>query len=497
MGKHHKQNKQHRKIVFAIMTAVLLQSFPYESIVYAKEAGTQSSEGKGNEDGVQSTTAAQKSGTAEGTQGSKDTKSAGKTVHEKAKLAAADLRCGNTQKIVLPQEVPAESQVTYSSADEQVAAVSQGIIIAYAPGQTVITITAEYNGEVWEFEQAVTVRLSSFVLKAYENNSYLIDSPRYLLSTQNMTVAKGKTARMRAVVGKGCITGISFESSDEEIIQVKKEGAYCNITGVAVGKAAVTVIYEIGSKTKEVKMNVTVTEPVIPVSNPVNAKKYKKTAEWEGDYVYFGHYEQDNDLSNGSEMILWRVLQVTDETVLLLSDSYLDSRPYHETFEAVTWKDSDIRAWLNQDFKNRAFTGAEAAVLIKNTVTTKSNPLYGDGTDIVTKDYVYLLSSEEAADPAYGFYPKYDAASVTRKATATEYTKANDGAGNSENCGCWWLRDNGVSLHFGAYVFSNGKITYTYFVGRRNDGVRPVICLDLSKISFTVSRDDYPVIVAD
>lgn len=419
--------------------------------------------------------------------------SAAKTVYKKVTLEPADLRCGNTVKIVLPQEVPAQSKLTYASTNRGVADVEHGVIVAYAPGTAVISITAEYEKQVWEFEQSVTVKKAAFQLKVYANNSYLIDSARSLAAATNMSVAKGKTARMRAIVGKGCITGISFYSSDESVATVKKDGAYCKITGVNVGKAVVTAVYEIGTEKKELKMNVSVTSPKIPVSNPVNASRYNRTAQWQGDYVYFGRFEQDNDLSNGSEMILWRVLQVTEDSIMLLSDSLLASRPYQETFEEANWRDSDIRAWLNSEFMSRAFTGAEVSAMLENEVTTAANPVYSNESEVVTKDYVYLLSSQEVTNPVYGFYPSSAYNTATRKAVRTEYALANDGDAHN----CWWLRDNSLSLYFGAYISSGGKVIYESFVGRRNDGVRPVICLDLSKISFAVSGDGYPVVVVD
>ena len=34
------------------------------------------------------------------------------------------------------------------------------------------------------------------------------------------------------------------------------------------------------------------------------------------DHVFFGHYEQDNDLTNGAEAIEWRVLKAVSYTHL-------------------------------------------------------------------------------------------------------------------------------------------------------------------------------------
>ena len=39
-----------------------------------------------------------------------------------------------------------------------------------------------------------------------------------------------------------------------------------------------------------------------------------------GDIIEFGSYEQDNDSSNGSEPIKWRVLEVSDGSALVVSE---------------------------------------------------------------------------------------------------------------------------------------------------------------------------------
>ena len=44
-----------------------------------------------------------------------------------------------------------------------------------------------------------------------------------------------------------------------------------------------------------------------------------------GDHIFFGHYEQDNDLNNGPEPIEWRILEVKGDKILLLSEYILDA----------------------------------------------------------------------------------------------------------------------------------------------------------------------------
>ena len=60
----------------------------------------------------------------------------------------------------------------------------------------------------------------------------------------------------------------------------------------------------------------------------INNKEKLKNAEV-GDYITFGLYEQDNDLSNGKENIEWLILELKDEKALVISKYALDSKPYN------------------------------------------------------------------------------------------------------------------------------------------------------------------------
>ena len=45
------------------------------------------------------------------------------------------------------------------------------------------------------------------------------------------------------------------------------------------------------------------------------------------DHVFFGHYEQDNDLTNGAEAIEWRVLKVENGEALLRDQPVCAGQP--------------------------------------------------------------------------------------------------------------------------------------------------------------------------
>ena len=83
-----------------------------------------------------------------------------------------------------------------------------------------------------------------------------------------------------------------------------------------------------------------------------------------GDMVFFGHYEQDNDLTNGKEAIEWQVVDVQDDGSYILVSRYaLDEKKFNEEYVDVTWKTSTLRKWLNEDFFNTAFSTQEQTVI--------------------------------------------------------------------------------------------------------------------------------------
>ncbi len=135
-----------------------------------------------------------------------------------------------------------------------------------------------------------------------------------------------------------------------------------------------------------------------------------------GDYVTFGSYEQDADLSNGKEPIEWWVLDIKDGKAFLLSKYVLDAQAYDTKFDynvyfetlyytpndfklsdfSTTWEECTLRAWLNDEFYNTAFTESEQESVLLSEVKNLPNSSSGASSGPDTKDYVYLLSEEEA-----------------------------------------------------------------------------------------------------
>ncbi len=202
-----------------------------------------------------------------------------------------------------------------------------------------------------------------------------------------------------------------------------------------------------------------------------------------GDIITFGTYEQDNNMDNGPEPIEWIVLEVRDGKAMLLSKYGLDCIKYHSKLDKVTWEKCSLRAWLNKDFLETAFSENERAAILVTDVDNSdlqgySRSFANDGND--TKDQVFLLSFYEA----FGAYFTTD---EERLCLPTDYAiakKAFKGKNQIDGrpVGCWFLRTAGTYQADVSYVNYYGKLIKSGEVNTTWFMVRPAMWIDLALI---------------
>lgn len=174
-----------------------------------------------------------------------------------------------------------------------------------------------------------------------------------------------------------------------------------------------------------------------------------------GDTVTFGSYEQDNDFSDGNEPIEWIVLDRIDDEILLLSASCLDCRTYNDIpFESVTWEESAIRKWLNEDFYSQAFSDEERQLIMLTENVNPDQSVVGTNGGADTEDRVFLLCEKEARI--------YIGDEMNRDyigaASATEYAVSH-GAHTDETGMCeWWLRTPGTYEYAAQFIETDGNL---------------------------------------
>lgn len=193
----------------------------------------------------------------------------------------------------------------------------------------------------------------------------------------------------------------------------------------------------------------------------------------EGQRVFFGNYDQ----GDGSEKIAWFVIKIEGKKALLLSEKILDEKPYHESYaDEITWEKCSLRAWLNNDFYNKAFSSSEKAriVEVNNTNPAVSGSVYGymfyteGGRN--TKDKVFLLSVEEAES----FYKKFG----SWNCYFTKKVAKQGGYAADINLGpVWWLRSPGAEKNCASMVIASEGIHKSCFEPAwvNTIGVRPAI----------------------
>ena len=202
-----------------------------------------------------------------------------------------------------------------------------------------------------------------------------------------------------------------------------------------------------------------------------------------GSYIYFGKYEQDNDLENGPEPIKWLILDKVDigsERILVISQEALDAVAYDDALltEELTWERSSIRNWLDKTFYPTAFDPVEQLFISEVSLTDDNGELYSEN------DKVFLLNTKEIT--------KYLKTKEARTCRATSYAKAMgvheqryrvlDG---KEYYSCyWWLRSTGETFRSAICIYENGD--FSNIGNSATDdfrGVRPAMWLDLSAVN--------------
>lgn len=197
-----------------------------------------------------------------------------------------------------------------------------------------------------------------------------------------------------------------------------------------------------------------------------------------GDFVVLGAYEQDNNISNGKEIIAWRVLAKDGDNVLLISDKALDSQEYDlaQHGNNTTWEECALRSWLNNSFLNDAFNLNEQSKIVSTTVVADKNPKYGTEQSNTTTDKVFLLGINEIE--------KYFPMDEDRKCAPTEYAKATNVNGNKtvddENLCRWWLRTLGRDGYYALTVSDTGIVGYYGDPYMKYNYVRPAIWVNVS-----------------
>lgn len=243
------------------------------------------------------------------------------------------------------------------------------------------------------------------------------------------------------------------------------------------------------------------------------------------DCVYFGNYWQEDtngdgkaDKQDAKQPIKWRVLSVDGNDAFLIADKNLDMQRYNTSSTSVTWETCTMRSWLNgydssrnsygtdysgngASFIGNAFTAGEQNAILNTTLENADNSYYGTVGGNETTDKVFLLSEEDIANPAYGFfnyelkngngnpvgkigdYSIYDYAKLRYNTGFAKGSDTASGATWTSEIGTewWWLRSPGDYSDNAMLVFHFGVVAQDgYRVYFDNLAVCPALHLNLA-----------------
>ena len=195
------------------------------------------------------------------------------------------------------------------------------------------------------------------------------------------------------------------------------------------------------------------------------------------------------------EPLKWRVLDPS--TGLVLCESIIDSQAYSNTIysygndpyynQSAYWNDaehthyandyatSSIRAWLNDDFYNTAFSSSQKASILTSELENKAYSIsYSEYDSASTIDKVFLLSYSEAQNTSYGFTNNTYSTDI-RGSMGTDYAKAQGLWIAHNKCSNWRLRSASNGSNGDCFVNDTGRIDVTNYVNDTCVGIRPAL----------------------
>ncbi len=221
---------------------------------------------------------------------------------------------------------------------------------------------------------------------------------------------------------------------------------------------------------------ITAFEPMTSASNQENNGYLKETVYW---FKY--------------EPLTWQVLSYDEDTdnAVIITKNIIDTQDYYYSSDERTidgkkvysnnYEYSNIRTWLNETFFKTAFNDSQSATITKTTLTNKAfSEAYSKFDANDTTDGIYLLSTTEAKEYGYGYYPETDASPIA----GTDYAKSQGLLINKSGSSYWRLRTAGAQYNTNMVAYYNGSKAYGAYQDYMNNiglGVRPAATVKLTK----------------
>ncbi|MGL4484771.1 MAG: DUF6273 domain-containing protein, partial [Anaerovoracaceae bacterium] len=218
------------------------------------------------------------------------------------------------------------------------------------------------------------------------------------------------------------------------------------------------------------------------------------------DKVIFGKYPQSQASAEIKQPLEWRVMNMTDGSIMLLTDKIIDRSSFANSAGGVYYHQSDFRNFSNgrgpTEFAGQAFSDKEWESIYEMPaaeipVTDGGAASYNQAGENPKAAKVALLSINDAWDTyKTGWYAAASATIVPgRLGKLTAYSAAKVSGINAGADNEWALRSyagkTGTSPYYVFYGITNTGATSYWYHNVANRGLRPYIKIRLSEIFMT------------
>ena len=181
----------------------------------------------------------------------------------------------------------------------------------------------------------------------------------------------------------------------------------------------------------------------------------------------------------------WRVLDVQGNQALIITENVITRRFFHHTQQQVTWQNSEIRSYLNNEFFS-GFSLQDQARIATTNVINNANQWFGTSGGNNTTDRIFLLSIEEVVR-YFGDSGQLNNRPGDMPVISDQFNAARIAHDLAGQASWWWLRSPGtIPVRYATFVYYDGFISlYGYDVHWEvidvlPGGVRPALWLYLN-----------------
>ncbi len=187
----------------------------------------------------------------------------------------------------------------------------------------------------------------------------------------------------------------------------------------------------------------------------------------------------------------WRVLDMQNNTALIITEDIIEKRPYHNVYKEITWADCAIRKYLNGEFYDK-FSATDKTRILPVVNKNSDNQWFGAAGGEDTQDRIFLLSIEEVVCKYFGD----SSDKLLNRGKKQNYWFQRADENNQKRVAMykgheywWWLRSPGRMSRVAAYVhgkpggcvgINGNSVFYRSFGPERDGGIRPCLWLKLS-----------------